>query len=347
MKSKKINCLVIGMGKVGLTQHIPAMLGAGNFELTACVTRSKKRWQEAKKSFPNTRWRKNLNELIKEEKQYKTANDLAIICTPSDLHLNESMLLLKHGYNLLIEKPVTLNTREALKIKEAAKQKKKKIFVYQCRHYDPDFLFLKKFVSSGKLGRAFHIEIHCYSPFGPDWGDYGVTNWRIAGKAGGMLYDWGPHMFEEVMHLFPEGVETVYAKLQNLGNFKKVDDHDFIHFITKKKRQAFIYLSNLCPALYPHWLIMGEKAVLRSNAKDYWDWNNFTLYTVKDGNAQEKKLKPEKQKYNTDTLFYRDLYRELTGKRGSLKVTYDDAIEAMKLIDAAFLSSKNGKPVRL
>ncbi len=347
MSSKKINCLIIGLGKVGLSQHIPAMKGANNFELTACMTRSKKRWQEAKNSFPGTRWYKNLNELIKGEKQYKTPDDLAIICTPPDLHLKESILLLKNGYNLLIEKPVALNTGEALKIKEAARQYKQKIFVFLCRHYDPDFIFLRKFISSGKIGKVLHLEMHCFSPFGPSWGNYGMTNWRITGKAGGMLFDWAPHMFEQVIHLFPEGIETVYAKLQNLGNFKKVDDHDFIHFITKKKRQAFVYLSNLCPALFPHWLIIGEKGTLRSDAKEYWDWNYFTLYTIKNGNAQEIKLKPEKQKYHTDILFYKDLYKELTGKKGSLKATYNDAVNVMKLIDAAFLSNKKGVPVKL
>ena len=349
MRSNKINCVIVGLGKVGLTQHMPSMAQTGNFVLSDCVTRSRQRYLQAKKVFPSVQWHKTLDDLLKAGALSKDQVNLAVVCTPSEFHTEESILLLKHGYDLLIEKPVTMNMKEALLIKQTASRLKRKVFGYHNRQYNHDFTTIDDIVSSGKLGEIFQIEIHAYIAFGRGWGTYGYSDWRISGASGGMLYDWGAHMFAQVIQLFPEGIERVYAKLRKLGNFKLVDDHTFIYVESKKGKQAFIFLSNFCPLLFPHWLIIGSKGSLQSTEIEAQpdNWNRFVLATVRGNKVVKEEPELKKEKYNSDILFYQDLYKELTGKKKSLKVTFDDAIQVMKLIDAAFRSDKEGKPVKV
>ena len=53
--------------------------------------------------------------------------DMIDICTPSFLHKDMAIKLLKAGYHVLCEKPMTLNAKDAEKVIEASKQTDKKI----------------------------------------------------------------------------------------------------------------------------------------------------------------------------------------------------------------------------
>jgi len=70
------------------------------------------------------------------------------------------------GKHVVIEKPFTPTSQEAKKLIDLANEKKLKLFVYQNRRWDGDFLTIKNLLKNNVLGELYEYEAHFdrYSP---------------------------------------------------------------------------------------------------------------------------------------------------------------------------------------
>ena len=87
-----------------------------------------------KKNFFLKKWlnKKKLSEIIlisNNLPKSKSENSIAIICNSSSNHYRSSLEALRKGYNIFIEKPISLNFKQAKKIASVSKKKIKKSFV--------------------------------------------------------------------------------------------------------------------------------------------------------------------------------------------------------------------------
>lgn len=69
---------------------------------------------------------------------------------------------LKHGLDVICEKPMTTNTEDALKIREAEKNSKGKVICTFNYRYNPVHTKLKELVLAGKIGRVTHVDLNWY-----------------------------------------------------------------------------------------------------------------------------------------------------------------------------------------
>jgi len=343
---KKIKCCLVGLGRSAERHHLPILLKHPYFEISGCITRSDERWRIRQAQLPNTKRWKTIQQFLSEKLFFEDRPALIILCTPPEGHVSQAMPLLMKKYSVLIEKPLTLNFREARLLYRTAKKFKSHVFTFHNRHYDGEIIFLKKIIGEKKLGRIFHVELHYFKSYGPSWGNYGVTPWRVTRKSGGVLLDFGPHFFEQILQLFPEGIQKVSAQLFKEGNFKKVDDHDFIQLETKSGVHVHVYFSNHCAAPLPQWYVSGRRGALRSCDNGRQGWNAFDFF-YRQGEAVHKHRLSFVRTKNRDQLFYDDLARYLCGEKREPPVSSESAMKVMQLIDAAFLADRLGRPIKL
>ena len=124
------------------------------------------------------------------------AVELVVIAVPNDDHLPVSLRAMQAGKHVLCEKPVTLNSAELETALAAARQAGVIFTVDQNRRWDGDFVTVRKAIEEGCLGDVYQIESRVY-------GSRGIPgDWRQKkARGGGMVLDWGIHLFDQAMLL--------------------------------------------------------------------------------------------------------------------------------------------------
>lgn len=144
--------------------------------------------------------------------------DALIVATPNYLHAPQTIAALNEGIHVMVEKPMSMNAPEAEQMCEAAEKSGTLLMVAHCWRFDRDVLWLKE--QSPKLGKIIRtkgIGVHTH------WGPSGwFTQKEFAG--GGALADMGIHALDTARFLLgdPKPI-AVYAKI---GSFYKDFDVD-------------------------------------------------------------------------------------------------------------------------
>lgn len=83
--------------------------------------------------------------------------DAVLICTQDHLHYEPTMRALEAGYHVLLEKPMSSNLEECLKMTEQANKYGKMLWICHVLRYTPFFRTIKKLLDDGAIGRLMSI----------------------------------------------------------------------------------------------------------------------------------------------------------------------------------------------
>jgi len=78
--------------------------------------------------------------------------DVIILCTPNDSHRDLAMGALENGKDVVIEKPIACNIKEAQEILKKARETKRQVLVAENHRYRPSTQYLERIIRSGELG---------------------------------------------------------------------------------------------------------------------------------------------------------------------------------------------------
>jgi scyllo-inositol 2-dehydrogenase (NADP+) len=281
---------------------------------------------------------------------------LVIIATPNNFHREMSIDCLMAGKNVICEKPAMMNARDLEEVIDVARKCNKVFSVHQNRRWDRDFNIVKKSLSENLIGNPFYIESRVQ-------GSKGIPgDWRcekIAG--GGMIFDWGVHLIDQVMWLVDSPVTEIYAHILNV----KFDVDDNFKLLLKFKNgiSALVEVDTYVFCNLPRWHISGDAGTLV--IKD-WDcngsitkanlvelkWDQGIVYTSA-GPTKTMAPRPvetlEEIELPSVTVDCCDYYRnviDVIEGNSELIVTPEQSLRVMKVIDAAFYSSENGVCVK-
>ena len=282
--------------------------------------------------------------------------ELVLIATPNDVHKPIAIAALEAGKHVICEKPVTLNATLLAEMQAAADKAGKLLTVHQNRRWDRGYHIVKQILDEGKLGNVYRIESRVH-------GAHGIPgDWRQeADKGGGMVYDWGIHLLDQAMMLFPDNkITSVYATLNNVTN-ENVDDGFFvdllfdngIHYTVEVGTSHFITL--------PRWMVMGidgtmlldnwglEGKIVCAHGEDDKD-----VTPVVTAAGLTKTMAPRREDtiktYDIPDIwpdlgeYYRNITACLEGEATPI-VTPDQMMRVMRLIEAVFASAESGQVV--
>ena len=193
--------------------HARAAQTAG-LELAAVVNHKRDSMVEFGKAFNIERQYEKLEDLLKDG-----GVDALVVSTPNYLHAPQTIAALKAGVHVMVEKPMAMNAAEAEQMCETAEKSGATLMVAHCWRFDPDVLWLKE--QSKKLGKIIRtkgIGVHTH------WGPSGwFTQKEFAG--GGAMADMGIHALDTARFLLgdPKPV-SVYAKIGTYYKDFDVDD---------------------------------------------------------------------------------------------------------------------------
>ncbi len=282
--------------------------------------------------------------------------DLVTIATPNDVHKEIAIDAMRHGKNVISEKPVTMCSADLEEMIACANECGKLFTVHQNRRWDEDYLTMKKLLDENTLGRVFRIESRVQ-------GSRGVPgDWRNQPEhGGGMVFDWGIHLLDQaLMMTLPRKLKSVYAELTNVTN-ENCDDgfrttlifDDGLSFYVEVTTSNFIEL--------PLWYMLGENGTAVVNNWDcdgkivmVSDWENRDAVPIVAGAGITKTMAPR----TDDTIetyplpvqkadwgeYYKNVFAYLRGEHDII-VTHDQQRRLMKLVEAIFESAKENKVI--
>lgn len=289
------------------------------------------------------------NELLNDP-----AIEAVLIAVPNNLHFPMARAALDHGKHVICEKPATMTSDEFKQLMDIAQQKKLLLTCHQNRRMDEDFLIIQKLANDGELGEVFRIESRVE-------GSRGIADtWRRKKEfGGGMLYDWGSHLIDQMLLLTPGSVTSVFMRRQQLLPLD-VDDNFRLELEFDTGLSALIEIGTCNFIMHPIWYVLGRKG---SAQIDYWDMSGKVVTLTNENIKWEDEIRPNivgpsitMAPRASDTVatnplpkvqpdkgfFYRNFSRALDGIE-PLCVQPSQTLRVMKIIDLAFASAEQNQ----
>ena len=159
----------------------------------------------------------DFDELLANEKP-----ELIDICTPTYLHMEQSIKALESGANVLCEKPMALNSTQAKKLLDAASKTDKLFMTAHVVRFMNAYKYLKSVIDSGSHGKLLRLDMKRIGSI-PMWS---FENWmQDEKKSGHAVLDLMIHDIDFVQYVFgmPKDISGVYYGLKNLTNYASAD----------------------------------------------------------------------------------------------------------------------------
>ena len=297
-------------------------------------------------------------------KGYKTLEEcllddieLVIIAVPNNFHRELAIKALNAGKHVICEKPVMMNSQELEDVLEVAKLQDKVFTVHQNRRWDKDFRIVKEAFDKKLIGEPFYIESRVQ-------GSKGVPgDWRCVKEAGGgMLFDWGVHLLDQILWLVDSPVTEIYAQLLSV-KFKDVDDNFKVLLKFENNLSALIEVDTYTFIPLPRWHISTDAGtlvindwecngkILKANQVEF-KWEEGIVYT----SAGPTKTMAPRPLETIDEIplpemnpnckdYYDNVAKAIKGEEEQI-VTHKQMLRVMKTIDAIFKSSQNGECIK-
>ena len=206
---KKIKVGIIGTGSISGC-HISGYNALDNVELYAVCDINEQRARECAKKNGVELVFTDYNEMLKLKEL-----DAVSVCTWNSEHAPATIAALKAGKHVLCEKPMAINTREAVAMEEAAKQAGKVLMIGFVRRFGNDAKILKDFIDNGMMGDIYYAKATYLRRFGCPGGWFGDKK----RSGGGPLIDLGVHVIDLVRNMMgkPKAVSVTGATFNKLG----------------------------------------------------------------------------------------------------------------------------------
>jgi predicted dehydrogenase len=213
MAKKKIRLGLIGCGGNMRGAHVPRIQADGAVELVCVADTDQAQAQALMERYGQlVAYHADYKRMLKTE-----ALDAVFISSPHSLHYEQARLALQQGLHVLVEKPLTISSKDTKALIGLSNKQKRFLQVSYQRNYYPQHVYARELVQKGAIGELRGVVSYVTQ----NWG--GVRGWRLDPElaGGGMFMDTGSHLVAST--LWVTGLEPVEvsAFVDNTG--KKVD----------------------------------------------------------------------------------------------------------------------------
>jgi predicted dehydrogenase len=338
---KKYKVGVIGAGAIAQACHIPAYAAANNYELTAVADPEKKCLAMLKEKGWNfgTEYH-DYQKMISREKL-----DLVSICTPNKFHAEMAIACLNAGIDVLLEKPIAVNMKEAEAIRTAVKTSGRRLMVAFSHRFNDLNVAAKAALTAGKIGKPYMIRVR-FAHTGPFPG-WAKTDWfynpEMAG--GGALMDMAVHAFD-IAQWFIGPITAVMGKTATLRKDIKVDDNVVAIMEFGDKCMGYVECGWTSPSGFCGIEIMGDRGVIYSNyIKNQAIMVNGHTAPSGEIKMQEVILKDKADKAHwTRQMEY---FIAHVNKHDDFSPDINDGVNTLRVVLATYESSKKGKRIEI
>jgi predicted dehydrogenase len=280
--------------------------------------------------------------------------DAVLVMSYTASHHDDVLACAKHRKHILLDKPIGINTREALQMVQAAEEANVVFMMAYLIRYLPAYRKAKELIQSGVIGRPLTMKISIRCPLGfirdnPNATDPGWYTDPKRGGAGGFL-DHGIHYADAMRFLLGSEPVKVFGKVCKVTDHQiEVDDYGVCVVTTDSGQIVTIESTWHAPQWYApltsqeECLVVGTGGELHVHyqkspqlevsgngiaGREYYDWRGEERYEV----------------------CYRDIlidFAAVIREGQQAPVTGRDGQLALAVIEGSYLSSQTGREINL
>lgn len=349
MQLVKVGLCAFGMS--GKVFHAPFLKEHPGFFMSAVVERSK---DESKEKYPDAKIFRSVEEMLQN-----ADIELVVVNTPVQTHFEYVRMALEAGKNVVVEKPFTVNVSEAEQLAKLAEEKGLFLSVYQNRRFDRDYLQVQKVISEQKLGTIKEVEIR-FDRFRTE--PSGKSHKENPNETGsGSLHDLGAHLVDQAVQLFGFP-EKLFADVFSMKGSEYANDYFEILLYYKDELRVRLKSSVFSKEAHYAYILHGsngsflqertdnqENELVAGAIPEYGkDWTQPLkeadgILNFFNENKETERILTSSEAGNYMN-YYQNIYEHIVFGY-YLPSPAEEVILNMKIIDAAWNSSKEGRVI--
>ncbi len=333
---------IVGLGWVA-GAHIETFKNVKGAKVTAVCSRRKLDPAELEKQYgmPLTVYN-DYSEMLKDPNI-----DVIDICTPHPQHPAQAIAAAQAGKHLIIEKPLALDYKDLLKMREAIQKAGINTCVCFEVRYSAHFGVINSVIKEGLLGTLHYGEIDYYHGIGP-W--YGQFPWNIKKDMGGSsLLTAGCHALDALLMCMDDEVEEVvsYSNRSKSKIFKPYEYDTTSVTMLKFKSGKIGKTASVTDCLQPYYFhihLVGSEGSLLDNKfhsqklkTNKNKWSQLETSLIDSGDVSDHPYQPQFQAFVDSTK----------AKKKMPLTDFETAFETHRVVFAADRSAATGKPVKM
>jgi len=177
--------------------------------------------------------------------------DAMVIATPPASHYKLAKECLEKGMHVLVEKPLTLYSNQAIELIELAEKKHRTLMVGHTFEYNPAVRALKSLIDSGELGQIYYL-------------DAARLNLGLFQNGVNVLWDLAPHDISIIYYLLDQDPVSVNASGMPCV-FQGLYDVVYINLVFPNNVLAHIHVSWLEPCKVRRLTVVGSSTMVVYN----------------------------------------------------------------------------------
>ena len=276
---------------------------------------------------------------------------LVAIATESGNHARIAVDCIRHGCNVIIEKPIALSLRDADQILQLAKEKNVKVCACHQNRFNKSIQKIREAVEQGRFGRMFYGTAHIRWNRGPQY--YSQAPWRGTWEQdGGALMNQCIHNIDLLRWMMGDAVAEVFAYTDRL-NHPYIEAEDLGIALVRFQNGSYgiiegttdIYPQNLEETLY----LFGERGTVKAGGKSV---NRIDEWRFADGEDSADQIKEafKEDPPNVYGFGHTPLYRDVIDAVLQDRAPYVDGYagkRALELVLAIYKSAQEKRPIPL
>ena len=245
------------------------------------------------------------------------------VCTWSTSLAKEALKALSAGKHVLVEKPMATNTKQAKRLLAKAEENKLHFTVGFLMRFIPGVQHIREAVANKEIGELVCATAKRVSQWPERIGDVGVVK------------DTAIHDIDVMQFVYNTDPMAVYAKTGNMRH-RKFEDYAQIMLTYEGGKSAFIESNWLTPYKTRTLTVTGSDAIMRLDYITQEVWIEAAKENRQPKYPWQEPLKLELQHF-----------ADCITKNEKPLVTGEDGFKALKIAEAALLSSEKNKAIKL
>jgi len=266
--------------------------------------------------------------------------DFVVVSSPSHLHVEQAIEVVRHGCDVFIEKPLSHTINGLAELVELVARKKLVSLVGCNMRFHPGPLKVKELLQEGLAGKILFARIHAGS-YLPSWrpdADYRDNYAAREETGGGCILD-GIHEIDLARWYLGE-VQEVFCVADHLSSLE-ISTEDVAVLLCRHSNSAVseIHLDYVQRTYERGCQIAGEKGSI------FWDFNDKQVRFC-DSNGHST-IFPQPEEWQLNQMYLDEMrhFLDCVHTRNTTVLSVPDAVSVMQIAFAAKASNRQGRMV--
>lgn len=211
---------IIGCGDVTERKSGPAFNKVDHSRLVAVMRRDEEKAKSYAQRHGVSKWYTNAQQLIDDEEV-----NAIYVATPPLFHEEYTILALRAGKPVYVEKPMATNVSAAQNMMKASQLAGSKLSVAHYRRQQALFKKIKSLIDTNAIGSIRLVDLRLLQSPRPTLVTQTEVNWRVDPtiSGGGFFHDLAPHQLDLMLYFFGNPVKAEGMSLNQAGLYNADD----------------------------------------------------------------------------------------------------------------------------